>query len=386
MRVALVHDWLTGMRGGERVLDALLDVVPHAEIFTLFHLSGSVSPRIEARPIHTTFLQRVPGSARHYRAMLPLFPAAVATLDLSGFDLVLSSSHCVAKGVPVPRGIPHLCYCHTPMRYVWDQQDAYAGKGRASVPVRLAMALSAPTLRRWDVRTAAGVGTFVANSAHVRARIRRCYGRDAVVVHPPVDLHRFRPGRKEDFYLFLGAAAPYKRLDVALRAFDLLGRHLVVAGPGVRDSRDARSVRVGGNVTFVEGLSDPDVAELLGRARALVLPGVEDFGITVVEALASGTPAVALGVGGVLDTVRPAGSASAARRLGHHPLPDGPPTGIFFAESAPEALADAVRRFERHDFEPDLVAASAAPFSRERFVQAMRDEIARVVGTAVPQA
>ena len=214
-------------------------------------------------------------------------------------------------------------------------------------------------------------------------RIRHCYGRDAVVVHPPVDLQRFRPGRKEDFYLFLGAPAPYKRLDVALRAFDLLGRRLIVAGPGVRGSRDARAARVGSNVTFVEGLSDPDVADLLRRARALILPGVEDFGITVVEALASGTPAVALGIGGVLDTVRPAG---AARASGHHPRPEGPPTGVFFEQSTPEALADAVRRFERYDFAPELVAESAAPFSRDRFVEAMRDQAARLLGAAVPYA
>src|SRR5690606_32377561 len=184
MRVAIVHGWLTGMRGGERVLEALLGLWPDAEIFTLLHVPGSVSPLIEQRPIHTSFIDRVPGASRRYRNLLPLFPAAIERFDLSGFDLVVSSSHCVAKGVR-PAGAPHLCYCHTPMRYVWDLYDDYFGPGRAALPVRMAMPPLAAWLRRWDRRTAHRVDTFIANSAFIRERIRRCYGRDAVVVHPP---------------------------------------------------------------------------------------------------------------------------------------------------------------------------------------------------------
>src|SRR5690606_10763004 len=194
MRVALVHDWLTGMRGGERVLEALLGLWPDAEIFTLLHVPGSVSPLIEERPIHTSFIDRVPGASRRYRNLLPLFPAAIERFDLSGFDLVVSSSQCVAKGVR-PAGAPHQCYCHTPMRYVWDLYDDYFGPGRAALPVRMAMPTLAAWLRRWDRRTARRVDTFIANSAFIRERIRRCYGRDAVVVHPPVDVERLRHDR-----------------------------------------------------------------------------------------------------------------------------------------------------------------------------------------------
>jgi hypothetical protein len=186
MRVAVVHDWLTGMRGGERVLEGLLDLFPSAEIFTLLHVPGSVSPWIEARPIHTSGLSALPGAARWYRYALPVLPRLIERFDLRGFDLVISSSHCVAKGARAPAGVPHVCYCHTPMRYVWDEYDAYFGRGRAPPHVRAVMRLAAPRLRAWDRRSAGRVTAFVANSRNVGARIRRHYGRDAAVVYPPV--------------------------------------------------------------------------------------------------------------------------------------------------------------------------------------------------------
>ena len=194
MRVAIVHDWLTGMRGGELVLEALLELFPQSELFTLLHDRGSVSDLIESRPIHTSTIDRIPGSHKAYRFFLPLFPWAIERLDLSDFDLVLSSSHCAAKGARAPSGVPHICYCHTPMRYLWDQYDVYFAAGRSALPVRMAMATVAQPLRRWDTRSAAYVDHFVANSTHIKQRIRRYYGRDAVVVHPPVDLDRFAPG------------------------------------------------------------------------------------------------------------------------------------------------------------------------------------------------
>jgi glycosyltransferase involved in cell wall biosynthesis len=372
VKVAIVHDWLTGMRGGERVLDALVELWPEAEIFTLLHVPGTVSRRIEALPIHTSFVQRIPFARRGYRRLLPLFPRAVESLDLSGFDLVISSSHCVAKGARVPAGVPHVCYSHTPMRYVWDQQEAYVAPGRAGLALRMAMSAFAPRLRAWDVKTAAGVDRFIANSTHVRERIRRYYGREASVVHPPVELSRFHPlAAKEDFYLFLGAPAPYKRMDLALAAFARLDRRLVVAGEGVLGRREVeRAIAVGmRNVTFMDRLDDEGVAAILRRARALLMPGVEDFGITAVEALASGTPVIALGQGGVLDTVRPVG----------RPCADGP-TGLFFHEATPGSLADAVLEFEEHRFDVDVLAASARRFARARFLDAMRDEIDAVLG------
>lgn len=366
MRVAIVHDWLTGMRGGEMVLEALLALHPEAEIFTLLHVPGSVSRLIEDRPIHTSYLQHIPGAAQAYRYLLPLFPHAIEQLDLRGFELVWSSSHCVAKGAHTPHGAPHLSYCHTPMRYVWDQYEAYFGPGRARWPVRAAMRTVAPRLRAWDVRTADRVDRFVANSRHVADRIRRCFNRDAVVIHPPVDLGSFEPvPEKDDYYLVLGAPSPYKRVDVAVEACRLLGRRLVLAGyttglggwslPGRRSLPAHVEVR--------GFLSREETAEVLARARALLLPGVEDFGITVVEALASGTPIIARGKGGVLDSVRPLGADPEL----------GPPTGVFFEESDAEALAGAILRFEAHDFDTDALVAASVPFAVTRFLDAVRD-------------
>jgi glycosyltransferase involved in cell wall biosynthesis len=375
LRVAIVHDWLTGMRGGEMVLEALLALHPEAEIFTLLHDRGSVSRLIEDRPIHTSYLQHIPGAAQAYRYLLPLFPHAIERLDLSGFELVWSSSHCVAKGAHTPDGVPHLSYCHTPMRYVWDQYDAYFGAGRARWPVRAAMHTVAPRLRAWDVRTAHRVDRFVANSRHVAERIRRYFSREAVVIHPPVDLGSFTPvAEKGDYYLVLGAPSPYKRVDVAVEACRLLGRRLVLAGYATGLASWPRPGRrsLPANVEVRGYLSRKETAAVLAGARALLLPGVEDFGITVVEALASGTPIIARGEGGVLDSVRPVGVDSEL----------GPPTGVFFEESTPEALAGAIRRFEAHDFDTDALVEASAPFAVARFLDAVRDFERAALGAA----
>jgi glycosyltransferase involved in cell wall biosynthesis len=366
MRVALVHDWLTGMRGGERVLEALLGLWPDAEIFTLLHVPGSVSPLIESRPIHASFVGRLPGAARRYRSFLPLFPAAIERFDLRGYDLVVSSSHCVAKGVRTG-GTPHVCYCHTPMRYVWDLYDDYFGPGRASLPVRLLMPPVAAWLRRWDRRTASRVHTFIANSAHVRERIRRCYGRDAVVVHPPVDVERFRPAAtREDFYLIVSALVPYKRVDLAIEAFNRLGRPLVVAGTGPELERLRRIA--GPNIRFVGWLPDDEIADLYARCRAFIFPGIEDFGITAVEAQAAGAPVIAFGAGGALETVIGSDGERADA------------TGVFFHEPTPQALAQAVERADRATFDPAVLRRNAERFSLAAFQQGILDAVERLVG------
>jgi glycosyltransferase involved in cell wall biosynthesis len=383
MRVALVHDWLTGRRGGELVLAQLVRLFPDSEIFTLLHVPGSVGADVESRPVHTSPLQRLPGIEHRYRSLLPLMPAALRSFDLRGFDLVVSSSHCVAKGARAPPGTPHLAYVHSPMRYMWDQFEAYFGPGRASLPVRAAAAAARPWLQAWDRRTAADPDALVANSEHVARRIARFWGREADVIHPPVDLDRFgappveaqppTPGERlrsgawappveaqPGYFLWLGALAPYKRVDLAVEAFRRTGHVLWIAG----DGQDARLLRTGlpPNVRWLGKVTDEEVPELYRGARALIFPGEEDFGIAPLEALASGRPVIALARGGALETLTPE-------------------TGIFFDPPAPEALVDALRRFEaaERSFDPARARARAELFSQERFRAAFRSKLETVL-------
>jgi glycosyltransferase involved in cell wall biosynthesis len=353
-RVALVHDWLTGMRGGERCLEVFAELFPDADLYTLLHVPGSVSPVIERRRVVTSFIQRLPQAERRYRQYLPLFPAAVRAFDLRGYDLVLSSSHAVAKSVRVPAGALHVCYCFTPMRYVWDLYEDYFG-ARAGLAARLVMPPVAAWLRRWDRRTAAGVHHFVAISRFVADRIRRAYGREADVIYPPVDVSRFRmeegPG---EFYLVVSALTPYKRVDLAVEACNRLGRRLVVVGSGPEERR-LRAL-AGPTVELLGWRDDARVAELYARCRALLFPPLEDFGITPLEAMAAGRPVIAFGEGGARETVVPPGEGE-------------PPTGLFFARQTVEDLADAIRRFEAsaHQFEPKALRRRAEGFDRPLF-------------------
>src|SRR2546426_5016454 len=266
MRVALVHDWLTGMRGGERCLEVFCELFPEADLFTLLRVPGSVSETIERRRITTSFIQSMPGAAQRYRQYLPLFPAAVRRFDLRGYDLVLSSSHAVARGWRVPPGALHVCYCFTRMRYVWDLYDEYLGP-QAGLLTRTVMPPLAAWLRRWARRTAADVHHFVAISRFVADRIRRAYGRPADVIYPPVDVARFRveesPG---DFYLVVSALTPYKRVDLAVEAANRLGRRLLVVGSGP----EARGLEAmaGPGVEFLGWCDDAQAADLLARCRA----------------------------------------------------------------------------------------------------------------------
>jgi glycosyltransferase involved in cell wall biosynthesis len=345
---ALVHDWLTGMRGGEKVLEAFAARFPAAPIYTLFHFPGSVSKTIESHPVRTSFLQRAPGLRRHYRRYLPFFPAAIESFDLSRFDLVISSSHCVAKGIIPGPSTFHLCYCHTPMRYAWDQEHAYFP--RRSGPVARLRNLILTRLRTWDASSAGRVDLFVANSSFVAQRIERYYGRQSEVLHPPVDTDFFTPGETtgEEYCLMVAALAPYKRVDLAIVACERLGIELRVVGEG--PDRD-RLARQGGTRTRFLGRVDGDTLRSLYRgALCFLQPGVEDFGISTVEALACGCPVVALGRGGVLDIVS-----------------DGEHGILYRQEGDPEALATAIDKSREIRFNLLNLTQRAAEFATARF-------------------
>jgi glycosyltransferase involved in cell wall biosynthesis len=373
VKVALVHDWLTGTRGGEKVLRELARLFPGAPLYTLFHFRGSVPPEVEDREVRTTWLQRVVSPERDYRSLLPLYFAAAEGWDLSGYDLVVSSSHCVAKAARRgPRGF-HLCYCHTPVRYLHDQFDAYL-RGRGAVVTAAARLLRAP-LRARDVATAPRVDAFLANSENVRGRIARIYGRDARVVPAPVDDAFYTPSpRPRAGLLVVSALAPYKRLDDALGASSLLGLPLTVAGFGPEERR--LRARAGPNVSFAGSPSDDALRELYRSAELVLMPGEEDFGIVPLEAQACGTPVVALGKGGALETVV-----------------DGE-TGVLYAEEGPGPLAEAIARARSTRFEPGALVANAARFSegafRTRFLEAARAALAAAgrddLGRALPRA
>jgi glycosyltransferase involved in cell wall biosynthesis len=365
MKVALVHDWLTGMRGGERCLEVFCEIFPEADLFTLLHVPGSVSPLIESRRIRTSFIQRLPGAAERYRLLLPLFPFAVERFDLSGYDLVLSSSHCVAKGVRVPKKALHLCYCFTPMRYVWDLYDDYFG-ARAGLAVRLLMPPVASALRHWDRITASRAHHFAAISHCVAERVARCYGRAAEVIYPPVDVQRFRLSEEPgEFYLIVSALTPYKRVDLAVAAMNRLGFRLVVVGSGPEERR--LKALAGRTVEFLGWRSDQEVAELYSRCRALLFPGMEDFGIVPLEAMASGRPVIAFGRGGALETIVPWEPGNDAA------------TGCLFSEQTVDALAGAIRRFEAnaHHFNPKALRAHAEAFDRPLFKERIAAWVAR---------
>ncbi len=298
-----------------------------------------------------------------------MLPALIERFDLSRFDLVISSSHCVAKGAIAAPGVPHICYCHTPMRYVWDQFDAYFGPGRARSPGRLAMRAVAPALRDWDRRSAQRVTAFVANSQHIRARILTCGSRDASVVHPPVAIDRFAPAsEREDFYVVLGALVPYKRVDLAVEAFNRLGDRLVIIGDG--PERRALESIAGRNIEFAGRLSDRAVADLLGRCRALVHAGVEDFGIALVEAHAAGAPVIAYSRGGAAEIV-----------IDDPHRPESA-TGVFFHQQAAAAIERAVETFESRGFDTGVLRARAAEFAPERFLTGMRHVVRQFVSVA----
>jgi glycosyltransferase involved in cell wall biosynthesis len=358
LRLALVHDWLTGMRGGEKALEVLCEQYPGAELFTLVHIPGSVSPTIERRPIHTSFVQHLPMVKRLYRHYLPLFPTAVEQFDFDRFDLVVSISHCCVKSIVHPSSVPHLCYCLTPMRYAWDQFDAYFGPERLGRFGSAAMRPVMARLARWDRDTANRVDRYVAISHYVAGRIRRYYNREPIVIYPPVDTEYFRPDRSgpDRFALVVSALVPYKRIDLAISACRVAGVPLKIAGDG--PERAALERAAGSEVQFLGRVSDDDIRTLYRRAAVTLLPGEEDFGIVPLEAQACGRPVVALGLGGALETVV-AGE-----------------TGILVSESTPEAFAGGIAEALDRSFDAGTIRRHAERFSRARFAEEMAAALA----------
>jgi len=360
-RVALVHDWLTGMRGGEKVLEILCEAYPTADLFTLFHVRGSVSPTIERMHPRASVLQKIPGVHRYYRYCLPLFPAVIEQFDLDQYDLIISTSHCAAKAVVKTGRARHLCYCFTPMRYAWDQFDAYFGEGKVG---RVKHQLLRPALRalaRWDAATACRVDRYVAISQHVASRIARYYNRDAVVIYPPVDTSFYCPDETvdpENYLLIVSALVPYKRIDVAIEASRLSGVPLRIVGDGPeRKALTTLAAGANAHVQMLGALSDDAVRQLYRRAAAVLLPGEEDFGIVPVEAQACGRPVIALGRGGALETVIDS------------------VTGVLVDEPTPEALAAGVARASRLSFDARAIRQHALKFDRAVFARSIQSTI-----------
>ncbi|WHZ20904.1 MAG: Glycosyltransferase [Nitrospira sp.] len=379
VRVAIVHDWLTGMRGGERCLEAFCELFPDADLYTLLHVKGSVSPAIERHRIRTSFVQSLPLAARWYRYYLPFFPAAIERFRLQSYDLVLSSSHCVAKGIHSPSRARHLCYIHSPMRYIWDQFENYSGQGRSGLVARFGMGLFRARLQSWDVATAARVDQFVANSQNIADKVRRYYDRPASVLHPPVDWGTFQASEKsEGFYLMVTAFAPYKRVDLAIQACNVMKRRLKIIGKGQEESRLRKLA--GPTVEFLGWQPDEVVRDQYARCQALLFPGEEDFGIVPLEVMACGKPVIAFGRGGVLETVLPLEAATSTgrgiARVDHDGKGDRDrtATGIFFSEQSTESVVQAMELFERRqaEFDPHAIREHVARFDRPLFKERIK--------------
>ncbi len=359
-KVAIIHDWLNGMRGGEKVLEVMCELFPDADIFTLVYEPPKVTDVIRKHHVFKSFIQKLPFGTKNYRHFLPFFPLAVERFDLKGYDFILSSSHCAAKGVRVSPQIPHLCYCHTPMRYAWDQYNEYFPEHRLNWITRRIIPPIIARLREWDRVTSSRVNAFMANSNHVAHRIQKYYGRKSVVVHPPVDAKRFyiTPSH-DDFYLIVSALVPYKRVDRAIEACNQIQAPLIIVGDGPELKRLQRLA--GPTIKFVQNCKDSQLTDYFSRCKAFIFPGEEDFGITPLEAMASGRPVVAYGIGGAKETVI-----------------EGV-TGVFFNQPTTDSLVDAIRRSESIAWNPDKIRDRALEFDKPIFKRILQSTIEKLL-------
>jgi glycosyltransferase involved in cell wall biosynthesis len=357
MKVAIIHYWLVGMRGGEKVLESLLRIYPDADIYTHVADRSTLSSLLADATIHETFIARLPWARKKYRAYLPLMPLALEQLDLSAYDLVISCESGPAKGVITRPDALHICYCHSPMRYAWDMYHDYTG--RAGFLKRTIMAVLLHYIRIWDYASAARVDHFIANSRYVASRIRKFYRRESMVINPPVDFERFQISPEiGDYYLCLGQLVSYKRADLAIEAFNRSGRRLIVVGEG--EQYEVLSRLAGPNVEMKGKVPFAEIVRLYAQCKALIFPGIEDFGIVPLEAMASGRPVIAYGKGGVLDSVIPG------------------KTGLFFQEQSSEALNVAIADYESKEatFDSEIIRQHAHDFSKEIFEKRIKETIA----------
>jgi glycosyltransferase involved in cell wall biosynthesis len=369
MRVALIHDWLNGMRGGEKVLEALCELFPDATIYTLFYQPDKISNRISSHTVKASILDKIPGMQKSYRNLLPFYPRAMEALSLKDFDLCISVSHSVAKGIKPNPGCLHICVCLTPMRYIWDRFDDYFGDKDSSRVKRYFAKLLCARLRKWDVASSSRVDLFVSISEFVQHRISKFYGRQSQVIYPFADTNYFTPGKQENaiaaisasskgYFLVVSALVPYKRIREIVAAFKGIDEKVIIVG----DGPEKRKLMNGapGNVEFTGWVSDERLLELYRNSKALLFPGVEDFGIVPVEAQACGKPVIALAEGGVLETV-------IGPIIGIDELDCSNATGVFFRKSTPEHIAEAIKIFNTLKFNPEIIRANALRFSRANF-------------------
>jgi glycosyltransferase involved in cell wall biosynthesis len=361
MRVAIVHHWFVTRGGGERVAECIASLFPRAEIFTLLANTSGIPPDLQGRQIHTSFLQNIPFAKNYHRHMMPFYPAATERLDLRGFDLIISSDSGPVKGVLTDAAAMHICYCHSPMRYLYDGYDSY--RQQMGMLTRSIFSATATRLRAWDKRAAQRVNHFIANSEYVSKRIKRNYGRESAVIHPPIDLHRATLAEIPGFhYLCAGRLVGYKRTELIIEACVRLGRPLRIVGSGPEEDRLRRLTRAsGGNITFLGEVSTDSLWQEYAQCRALLFAADEDFGMVPLEAQACGRPVVAYGAGGSLETIR-AGGVS--------------PTGIYFQQQSVESIIDGILEFEACEisgyFKPATIQHWAADFATPVFLQKLR--------------
>jgi glycosyltransferase involved in cell wall biosynthesis len=364
MKIAVVHDYFTQLGGAEKVAEELMRMLPGADLHATVALPECMPPELTSVPVKTSWMQNLPGMRRYYRLYFLLYPLALPSLDLSGYDLVLSSSSGYAKGVRTNRDAIHVCYCHTPMRWAWSFEN-YSAREDMGAAKRLLLPHLVRGLRQWDMGASRQPDHFIANSETVAARILRAYGRIAEVIHPPIDVHRFRPTQEQDdYYIVLARLVSYKRIDLAVQACNLLGRRLLVIGDG--PDRARLMTNAGPTISFLGLLSDKAVEHYAAHCRALIFPGEEDFGMAPLEIAAAGRPTIAYRAGGAVETII-----------------DGV-TGIFFDRQEPEDLAEAIARFERIEWNPAVLRRHAESFGTNVFQARFRIFLAKV-GAPIPE-